>query len=219
MLGKAPSQPLDALSGSLAHRLNNPLTAVIANLEVAMRQLTELSCPQDQRIALEGRLSDAHLAAQRLHGMLRELTHLTLPVSTVPPNVDEALCPAPRARILVIDDERLITTAVERALELDHDVVAVGDAEQALHELRSGARFDVILCDLMLPQMTGMDLHDALSQLAPDQALRMVFFTGGAFSTRARSFLEAVPNIRIEKPFDTQSLRELVNERLSQQRP
>jgi hypothetical protein len=49
--------------------------------------------------------------------------------------------------------------------------------------------------------MTGMDLYEELSRIAPDQAQRMVFFTGGAFTDRAREFLKGVPNPCIEKPF------------------
>lgn len=47
--------------------------------------------------------------------------------------------------------------------------------------------FDVILCDLMMPDTTGMDLHHELVRIAPDQVDRMVFMTGGAFTAKARS--------------------------------
>ena len=66
----------------------------------------------------------------------------------------------------------------------------------------------------MMPQMTGMDLHADLQQSAPEQATRMVFLTGGAFTSEARSFLDGVPNQRIEKPFDTQQVRAIVNDRI-----
>jgi DNA-binding NarL/FixJ family response regulator len=54
----------------------------------------------------------------------------------------------------------------------------------------------------MMPGMTGMDLHRALLEKAPDVAAKMVFATGGAFTARAQEFLDATPNLRIEKPFD-----------------
>ncbi|HMI93714.1 MAG TPA: response regulator, partial [Polyangiales bacterium] len=76
--------------------------------------------------------------------------------------------------------------------------------------------FDVILCDLMMPHMTGMELHAKLLRSHPEQAKRMVFMTAGAFTPRARAFLESVPNPRLEKPFDPQSLRALI-ERLAQE--
>ena len=86
-----------------------------------------------------------------------------------------------------------------------------GDARE---RILSGEQYDVILCDLMMPQMTGMDLHGELLRLAPEQASRMVFLTGGAFTPDARAFLDGVPNQRIEKPFDTQHLRAIVNDRV-----
>ena len=84
------------------------------------------------------------------------------------------------------------------------------NAEAARDLIARGGRFDVILCDLMMPRMTGMDLHAALMALAPDQADRMVLLTGGAFTPTARRFLDVVPNQRIEKPFDSANVRAVV---------
>jgi len=61
-------------------------------------------------------------------------------------------------------------------------------------------RFDVIVSDLMMPEMTGMALYDEVQRVAADQAERMVFMTGGAFTAAAREFLERVENPRIDKP-------------------
>jgi CheY-like chemotaxis protein len=74
-------------------------------------------------------------------------------------------------------------------------------------------RVDVLFCDLMMPEMTGMDLHAEIVRVAPDQAERMVFLTGGAVTTRARDFVAAVPNPVIDKPFDVKRLREIVRSR------
>ena len=75
---------------------------------------------------------------------------------------------------------------------------------------RAGERYDVVLCDLMMPEMSGMDLYAELGRLAPEQVDRMIFLTGGAFTPRAREFLEQIPNPRIEKPVDFQNLRALM---------
>jgi CheY-like chemotaxis protein len=64
----------------------------------------------------------------------------------------------------------------------------------------------------MMPQMTGMEVHEAILRIDPSQARRMVFLTGGAFTQSAREYIENVPNQRIEKPFDLKALRNLVNE-------
>jgi CheY-like chemotaxis protein len=117
-----------------------------------------------------------------------------------------------RGKVLVVDDEPAIAKALGRALEPEHEVTIAPNADQASRLIVAGSRYDVILCDLMMPQMTGMDLHADLQQSAPEQATRMVFLTGGAFTSEARSFLDGVPNQRIEKPFDTQQVRAIVND-------
>ena len=66
----------------------------------------------------------------------------------------------------------------------------------------------------MMPIMSGMDLYDELCRLAPEQARRVVFLTGGAFTPRGQAFLDQVPNPRLDKPFDNQSLRTLVRDRV-----
>jgi len=122
--------------------------------------------------------------------------------------------PPRRGKVLVIDDELMIIKALERLLVNEHAVTTVTTAGEARARLFSGERYDVILCDLMMPQMTGMDLHAELLHEMPEQASRMVFLTGGAFTPDARAFLDAVPNQRIEKPFDTQHLRSIINDRV-----
>ena len=112
-----------------------------------------------------------------------------------------------RVSVLVIDDEPLINKLVASILAPDHDVTCETSAEVALARIRGGERFDAILCDVMMPQMTGMDLHDALLEIAPKQANVMLFLTGGAFTPRARAFLDRVPNATIDKPFDAVTLK------------
>jgi DNA-binding NtrC family response regulator len=91
-----------------------------------------------------------------------------------------------------------------------HQVTRTTDAREALAMLRSGRRFDAVLCDLMMPHVTGMDLYQEVLSFAPDQARRMIFMTGGAFTTRARRFLED-PQIRsLEKPFQAAQVLDVV---------
>ncbi len=128
--------------------------------------------------------------------------------------------PAPRrGRVLVVDDESMIGTIVRRSLDADHEVVTASHGQEALDRVTQGERFDVILCDLMMPQMTGVDLYEALMREAPGHAYRMVFISGGAFTTRAREFLDRVRNTRLQKPFDARALRAVVNERLAEPAP
>lgn len=119
--------------------------------------------------------------------------------------------PTRRGKVLVVDDEPMIIRVIERVLKPEHDLTAVGLASLALEKILAGERFDVILCDLMMPEMTGMALHAELIRLAPEQAGRMVFLSGGAFTSEAREFLDASHRPRLEKPFSAQALRALVN--------
>jgi PAS domain S-box-containing protein len=113
-------------------------------------------------------------------------------------------------RLLIIDDEPMILGALRRALMSDYQVTCVGDGRRALERLRAGERYDVILCDLMMPELTGMDLFAEMAQVAPEQTERVIFVSGGAFTPRAREFLDRVPNARVEKPIDFQNLRVLI---------
>jgi CheY-like chemotaxis protein len=116
---------------------------------------------------------------------------------------------ARRARVLVIDDEPAIGIALRRTLQDDHDVEAVTSARGALDLLDAGRRFDLILCDMMMPEQTGEGLHAELAVKLPDQAERMVFLTGGAFTPGARAFLDRINNLCLEKPFDGDAVRAL----------
>ncbi len=117
-----------------------------------------------------------------------------------------------RARILCVDDEAAIGQAIKRVLVAEHDVELVTNATEALARVEAGQRFDLILCDLMMPAMSGMDLHRELVRVAPDVAARVVFLTGGAITQRARDFLEGVSNPRLEKPIGIDALRNAIAE-------
>lgn len=111
--------------------------------------------------------------------------------------------------MLLVDDEPMVGKAVRRLLAA-HDVTVLERAQEAQALLDRGEAYDVILCDLMMPGMTGMALHAWLTVRAPAQAARMYFLTGGAFSDEAQAFLERHAERRLEKPFDPATLRELV---------
>jgi len=100
---------------------------------------------------------------------------------------------------LIIDDEPAILEVLAQFLA-DFEVCCVRGGEEALEQCRS-QRFDVVLCDLMMPGITGMDLHHVLSATQPRIAERMVFITGGAHNRGVRDFLKRVANPRLGKPF------------------
>ena len=117
--------------------------------------------------------------------------------------------PPRRKSVLVVDDEIEVGRTIERILGRDHDVVTVSRGEAALARVPDRP-WDLVLCDLMMPEMTGMDVYRQAVALAPDLSHRFVFLTGGTFDDAIRAFLLAVPNGLLEKPFDTRDLRELV---------
>jgi PAS domain S-box-containing protein len=115
-----------------------------------------------------------------------------------------------RGRILVVDDESAIRTAIKRILR-SHEVVEVDSGEQARELLDRDQEFDVILCDLIMPRVSGIDVHQWLSEHHPQLVRKLIFVTGGAFTPGARSYLEQVDNLSIEKPFDATNLSKMVN--------
>jgi CheY-like chemotaxis protein len=119
-----------------------------------------------------------------------------------------------RGRVLIVDDEEILASSLRRMLSREHTVAIANSGKAAFERLRAGERYDVILCDLMMPEITGMDLHAQVSQLAPEQAERMIFMTGGAFSTSARQFLERIANPCFDKPCDLAELRAAIRERV-----
>jgi CheY-like chemotaxis protein len=94
--------------------------------------------------------------------------------------------PAPRSRVLVVDDERLVGISLKRALSGEHDVTAVASPRLALRLLEQGERFDVLLTDLVMPDLDGHDLEREAVRLAPALAGRVIFMTAGAFTEEAR---------------------------------
>ncbi len=133
--------------------------------------------------------------------------------SAPPPSKPPKAGPA-RGRVLVVDDEPMMVRAIQRLLEGEHEVFSTTDPVDAVAQVRAGGRFDAILCDLMMPAMSGMDVFEAIRQIAPDQARRIVFVTGGAFTPRVQEFLDSVDNARIEKPIERATLRAAIRAQL-----
>jgi CheY-like chemotaxis protein len=110
-------------------------------------------------------------------------------------------------RLLVVDDEVAVCKALKRNLGRWYEVVALEQAREALELILGGQRFDAILCDVVMPEMSGPQFFEALTRLAPEQARRITFMTGGAFTTEAQAFLDSACTRCVDKPLDLQSLR------------
>jgi len=121
----------------------------------------------------------------------------------------------PRPRILLIDDEPLIGTLIARILGSGYDVTTVCHGQPGLDLLGVEGGFDLVLCDLMMPGLTGMDVYARLAERGSPHVAKMVFLTGGAFLGEAGQFLARVPNPCLEKPFLANDLREAVRHALA----
>jgi len=118
-------------------------------------------------------------------------------------------------RVLVIDDEPALAAMIVRLLEGECHVDVAVKAREGLDLLvRATSPYDVVLCDLMMPDMTGMDLFAEVARRYTGLEERFVFMTGGAFTPRASEFLARVKNRRLEKPFDWAALRAAVARRV-----
>ncbi len=116
---------------------------------------------------------------------------------------------ARRARVLVIDDEPMFGRSLALAMGDEMEIVAAVGGRDGLARLDADDTYDAILCDLMMPGTTGMDVHERLAS-RPSLQKRMIFMTGGTYTDRARRFLAGVTNPRLEKPFDVAELRDVV---------
>ena len=113
-------------------------------------------------------------------------------------------------RVAFIDDEAEMGEVARRILEPPHEVFTMSDPHEFLDALDRGEHYDIVFCDLMMPNLTGMDLWENLGESHPEVLPKMVFITGGAFTPRATRFLEEVEPRLLLKPFDSEKLKELV---------
>lgn len=120
----------------------------------------------------------------------------------------------PHAKVLIVDDEVAVANVLHRVLKKSYDVKVVYGGGEAIELIKSGERFDVILCDMMMPEVSGMDLYFWLEENALEQAKKIVFTTGGAFTPKAMEFLKNCKRNFLEKPVSPQKIRGLIQEML-----
>lgn len=145
-----------------------------------------------------------------------------LPIAT-PENVETPVFSPPRERapvsqsentplkILIIDDDPLVARVLNRALNA-HRVSVCIDGQKAKQILDSKVDYDLILCDLMMPNTTGMDVHQHVQNTCPHLLSTMVFISGGTFTQRARDFIASDEIKVLSKPIQMQNLMNLVKQ-------
>lgn len=119
-----------------------------------------------------------------------------------------------RPVVMVVDDEPIMCDLTEALLGSDYEVITFTDSRAALASMLQGS-FDVILCDLMMPGVSGIDVYERLTEERPDVAQKVVFMTGGAFTERARAFLAKTRRPQIRKPFRREELTDAIEAQLS----
>ena len=122
------------------------------------------------------------------------------PVDSDADREDEELIALPSGRILIIDDDEQVAHSLAILFE-GSDITVMTSGREAVEKLAAGARFDWIFCDLMMPDLSGMDVYEQTRQANPGLERRFVFMTGGIFTPRARDFVSRVPNPCLSKPF------------------
>jgi PAS domain S-box-containing protein len=120
-----------------------------------------------------------------------------------------------RAHVLLVDDEIALTSALRTALNDEFRFTVAPSAEEALAELRSGLRPDAILCDVMMPQRTGVDLFEQVEAELPELASRFVFMTGGTLSQRTLAFFHDRGLPTLDKPFELGAVRAALRARVN----
>lgn len=140
----------------------------------------------------------------------RDLTPSPEPFTPAPVQTAPAVH---RSRVLVIDDEPMIGRVIQSALKSEHEVVVETRAADALGRLDAGESFDLILCDLTMPNITGPDVFAIVSKRWPDLVPRLVFMTGGSFTDSTRAFVDTTSSTVLAKPFTVEELRKLARVR------
>jgi CheY-like chemotaxis protein len=218
--GRYDSSSFDAAS-VLADDLKNPLAVVIANLQLLADLVTSVQAGASIEGGLrpdagewlttrmgeaDNCLSDAHAAIERIREIVAPKKSLRQSASNRAPSLRKEVFRS--ARILIVDDEESLARVMHRIFR-DYDAVVHTSAQHALDRITMGERFDVILSDVGMPGMSGCDLYDEIRRVAPGQAARMVFVTGGS-DERGERALAATGQPVLMKPFGPKELRTFI---------
>jgi DNA-binding NtrC family response regulator len=115
-----------------------------------------------------------------------------------------------RRRVLVVDDEERLGAVFERMIGDEHDVVFLGEGRAAKDLLDRGEDFDVVFLDLMMPDVSGMDLYAHLEATRPSMIPKVVIMTGGAYTRSARELVDRLATPPLPKPIDWNALRDWI---------
>lgn len=113
-------------------------------------------------------------------------------------------------RVLVIDDEQLLGQTIQLGLEDSLNIELETSGSRGLERMLEDDSFQLVLCDLSLPDLSGIDIYQRISKEKPELTKRFVVMTGGAVSSESREFLDAYEGPLLNKPFTLSQVESLV---------
>ncbi len=229
-LAFAPTPETRAHATDLGRLLMNVLAEASSQLEIQARATNELRiatstvggdaritvrvAPADTDRPAGAGLDEAREVAAALGGRLEarhegnaRVLEVSLPAAK---KATASQFQSHRGRVLILDDDRLVTRSTRRLLIVDHDVVVENDPYDALDLLARDDAFDALVVDLRMPRMSGLEFHALLVERHPACANRLVFMSGGADSGIVGP--EGLPRPYLEKPVLPDHLRAVISE-------
>jgi PAS domain S-box-containing protein len=208
--GRAVVEIRDTGHGIPAHQLERIFDPFFTTKEIGVGTGLGLSISHASITALGGTLEVQSEVGKGT--VFRVVLPGYVPVVTDAPKAVavETGAPQKRGRVLVIDDEEAMGLLLEHGLGKEHATTSLTSPRDALEQIEAGERFDAILCDVMMPDLSGPELYALVQRFAPEQAARIIFMTGAAFSSADRAFLERTSHPTLRKPFVLQAVRDAV---------
>jgi CheY-like chemotaxis protein len=131
------------------------------------------------------------------------------------------MSPAPevtKPRILVIDDEPGMTQLLARILRNGYTVVQESDPRRAVARVVGGERYDLVLCDLMMAPIGGLDVYEGVAKAAPEMAARFMIMTGGTTNYELERKVATWRHGVLYKPFNVADVLALISSKLERLR-
>jgi CheY-like chemotaxis protein len=225
---RAEPPKLVAFFAACGHALNDPLAYLGGNLELAqgvVRELEERLQGSDafSMVGLSQLLTRVRRGAERIASLSRDLSAFcrlgmrqqlgTRRETRYATDIaSRTLRRYPS--VLVVDDEPLMCDVIAATLAADYNVATFTDARAALASMLQGS-FDVILCDLTMAGLTGMEIYERLAAQRPALTERIIFMSAGVHTDRTCAFLAMTQRPQLHKPVKREDLLEMIEAQLT----